>query len=173
VAQSAFAVVVPEAEACEHGLRQRFDPSAGQGMPAHLTILFPFMEPASIDDAVLRRAGAALQDQRAFRFALRRVGRFPATAWLAPEPAAPFIALTRVVWAAFPAFPPFAGAHPDIVPHLTVANGDAKEAEAAAAAAAAWLQRHGAIEACCREVRLMENSSGRWRTLHRFGLPGD
>ena len=43
--------------------------------------------------------------------------------WLAPDPAEPFRALTTSVAAAFPEHPPYAGAHEDVVPHLTVGQG--------------------------------------------------
>ena len=47
--------------------------------------------------------------------------------WLAPEPADPFVALTAAVAAAFPAYPPYGGAHDEVIPHLTVGH-DAPEA---------------------------------------------
>lgn len=42
--------------------------------------------------------------------------------WLAPEPAAPFAALTAAVHAAFPQYPPFGGAFAEVIPHLTVGD---------------------------------------------------
>ena len=52
-----------------------------------------------------------------FEFSLARVARFPATAYLEPEPAAPFIALTESLFREFPQFPPFGGESPTITPH--------------------------------------------------------
>jgi hypothetical protein len=49
-------------------------------------------------------------------------------AYLAPKPSAPFVALTEALVAEFPKFPPFAGEFPTIIPHLTVAHGNAEEA---------------------------------------------
>lgn len=48
---TAFAINVPEAEACVAELRARYDPLCALGAPAHITILYPFMEPSAIDDA--------------------------------------------------------------------------------------------------------------------------
>lgn len=164
-------VRVPAAEALVGALRQRHDPSARLGVPAHITLLYPFMAPERIDGAVLQRVAAALAGIAAFPFRLREVARFPATAYLAPEPAAPFVALTEALVRAFPAWLPFGGVHPAIVPHLTVANGDAGEAEAVAAELERAMQRHGAIDSLCSQVTLQENSTGLWRTLHEFPLP--
>jgi hypothetical protein len=45
--ESALVVLVPEAEPLVGPFRERYDPSASAGMPAHITINYPFlpMEP--------------------------------------------------------------------------------------------------------------------------------
>ncbi len=169
--ESAFIVRVPEAEDLVASLRDRFDPSARIGVPAHITVLVPFMPHESITPAVRRAAQTALSRVGSFAFSLARVGRFPATAYLAPEPEEPFIALTDALVRAFPEFPPFRGAHSSIVPHLTVANGNAAEAELAAIELAALLQLHGEVKSVCSSVALLENSSGLWEQMHVFPLP--
>src|SRR5690349_14076309 len=92
----------------------------------------PFMPPERITGAVLGQAGRALREVAALRSTLRQVRRLPAVAYLAPEPAAPFVALTRNLVRSFPDYPPFRGEFESIVPHLTVAHGSAADAEAAA-----------------------------------------
>lgn len=77
------------------GLRERFDPSAEQGVPAHITVLYPFMPPELVSSEVFALVQQALSEVPAFGFELAKVGRFPATTYLAPEPAAPFVDLTR------------------------------------------------------------------------------
>ncbi|MBM4259569.1 MAG: 2'-5' RNA ligase family protein [Deltaproteobacteria bacterium] len=170
MSESAFIVRVPEAEACVAKLRQRFDPSVALGVPAHITVLAPFMEPNLISQEVLSQLRAALGTVKSFQFQLGTVARFPATAYLAPEPAEAFVALTELLVRHFPHFPPFRGAHPTIVPHLTVANGNASEAEAAASELEAVLGAHGPIAAKCSSVVLLENSTGLWKELHAFPL---
>ncbi len=102
---------------------------------------------------------------------LSQVRRFPATTYLAPEPAEPFVALTEALVRTFPEFPPFRGEHESIVPHLTVATGNANEAEVAAAELQAVVQSNGPISGFCSSVSLLENSSGRWKEMHVFALP--
>ena len=170
MAESGFIVCVPEAEAMVGSLRERFDSSARLGVPAHVTILFPFMSPENITASVVQRVESVLREVQGFEFSLAKVARFPATAYLAPERAAPFIALTESLAREFPQFPPFGGEFPTIIPHLTVAHGSATEAEVAQAELVSSLALHGPIMSVCSSVVLMENSSGIWRQLHVFPL---
>jgi 2'-5' RNA ligase len=150
VSQSAFIVRVPEAEPHVAALRDRHDPSARLGVPAHLTLLHPFMSVGRIDATVLTAVRAIAQAQRPFAFRLATIGRFPGTVNLAPEPAAPFVELTLALVRAFPDHPACAGRHADIVPHLTVARADGAGADAAEAELRAKLPLPVGILASCR-----------------------
>ena len=169
--ETAFIVRVPKAEAHVASLRNRFDASVHLGVPAHITVLVPFMAPDQINQSVLAQIRATLSQVPSFAFTLSQVRRFPATAYLAPVPAEPFIALTEALVRTFPEFPPFRGEHESIVPHLTVATGNASEAEVAAAELQAVIQSNGPISGFCSSVSLLENSSGLWREMHVFSLP--
>jgi len=168
---TAFVVRVPTAESVVAELRNRFDSTVQLGVPAHVSILVPFMDPARVTPAVLAAAQEALRDIAPFQFSLRRVARFPTTAYLAPEPPDPFIAMTTSLVRNFPEFLPYVGEHADVIPHLTVAHGDAKDATVAAAELEQKLRIAGPIEARCTSVALLENSTGQWRELHVFELP--
>jgi 2'-5' RNA ligase len=167
---SAFVVQVPSAESLVGDLRRRFDATAQLGVPAHITLLVPFMDPRHITAEVLDRAQDAVAKVAAFSFSLVKVGRFPTTAFLAPAPSAPFVDMTMALVEAFPDWPPYGGEHQEIVPHLTVAHGSASEADEAEAELRLRLGASGPIEAECRSVVLLENSTGRWQEMHRFQL---
>ena len=174
MSESAFIVPVPAAEPFVADLRSRLDPSAALGVPAHITLLHPFMAPERVDASVLERVTAIARSLAAFRFRLASIARFPGTLYLAPVPAEPFVALTRALWREFPEHPPYAGRHAAIVPHLTVGQapdgtGDSTHAAAATALEARLPRPHG-IEARCDCIELIGNASGRWRTLHAFAL---
>jgi 2'-5' RNA ligase len=171
MAQTAFIIHVPEAGRCVQALRERFDPSAIRGVPPHVTVLAPFMPPERVTRTVLEQSQAALNEVPAFAFSLSKVGRFPTTAYLAPEPNAPFIALTQSLVRKFPEYPPFSGEFDSIVPHLTVAHGSASAAETVAVELVATMKAHGPIVSYCASVVLLENSSGIWKRLHTFSLP--
>jgi hypothetical protein len=168
---SAFIVEAPAAEGLTGDLRERFDSTARLGVPAHITVLYPFMDPTLITTAVLHWAQEALGRVPSFEYSLGEVGRFPTTAYLAPVPAAAFIAMTASLVRTFPEFPPYGGEHAGSIPHLTVAHGDATHAEAAAAELESRLRMHGPIEARCSSIVLIENSTGRWERMHVFQLP--
>jgi hypothetical protein len=58
--QSALLLAVPAAEAAAGPHRARLDASARDGVPAHITVLYPFLPPAEIGPHVL----AGLYDGR-------------------------------------------------------------------------------------------------------------
>jgi len=121
--ESAILVPVPEAEPVVGRLRARLDSSATLGVPAHVTVLYPFVPPAELTPAVIETAAAAVASVAAFdcRFASARwFGEN--VLWLAPEPDDPFRALIAAVQAAFPAYPPYGGTVTAVIPHLTVGD---------------------------------------------------
>jgi 2'-5' RNA ligase len=123
VLESAVIVAVPEAEGAVSSWRARLDPAAGWGVPAHITVLYPFLPPGEIDDAVLESLAAAIAAVPAFDCTLARVSWFgAAVVWLDPDPAGPFRELTAGVWRSFPRCPPYGGRHDEPIPHLTVGD---------------------------------------------------
>ena len=168
MAQSAFIVVVAEAEPVVAALRTRHDPVAALGVPAHVTLLFPFKAPTDIAAGDIQRVEAEALSHPPFAFSLKNVARFPDTLYLPPEPAAPFVALTRMLVRLFPDHLPYGGAHDGSVPHLTVARGDVDTVEPTLRAA---LPPTG-IAAQCNGFMLIGNASGLWRPLHAFTLGG-
>lgn len=119
---------VPGLEAVVARHRKDLDVAASWGVPAHVTVLYPFVRPGAVDRAVLDRLRAALAAVPAFHCTFALTGWFGEDVlWLRPDPDEPFRALTQAVWAAFPECPPYGGVHgDDIVPHLTV--GEARRA---------------------------------------------
>jgi len=117
------AVIVPvgpaEAVVAEH--RQRLDPAASWGVPAHVTVLYPFVPPGSVDDDVVARLTSAVASTRAFPCTFATCRWFgDEVLWLAPDPAQPFRDLTDAVVRHFPGFRPYGGEFDEVVPHLTV-----------------------------------------------------
>lgn len=118
---SAVIVAVTEAEPAVAHHRRQHDASASWGVPAHVTVLYPFMDPADLDEGVHARLARAVGAVTGFSAAFPRTDWFDEQVlWLAPEPAEPFRELTRSVAAAFPEHQPYGGVFDDVVPHLTV-----------------------------------------------------
>jgi hypothetical protein len=68
-----------------------------------VTVLFPFVAPAELDEGTLARVGATVRAVPAFRYAFRRTDWFgDDVLCLAPDRPGPFRELTERVQAAFP-----------------------------------------------------------------------
>ena len=121
--RSGLIIEVPEAEPAVARHRERLDASARLGIPAHITVLFPFMPPQAIGPAALTGLEHLLAAFPRFRFQLDHTAWFgDEVLWLAPRDPSPFRALTRSVADAFPAFPPYEGQFGDSTPHLTIGH---------------------------------------------------
>jgi 2'-5' RNA ligase len=170
--KSAVIVAVPEAEAVVGDWRRQTIESARLGIPAHVTLLFPFVPPADLDETVEERLSEVLADAAPFDVAFERTARFPELVYLEPEPAEPFAALTSAIAAEWPEHPPYEGAFEVVIPHLTAVES---EDEAVLERAAAELEPSLPLEAHVGRASLfVEDEQGRWserRTL-RLGGPG-
>jgi 2'-5' RNA ligase len=168
--QSGLVLEVAEAEAAVGRHRETLDANARLGVPAHITVLFPFMPPAQIAPVVVAELRRILTGTAAFDFRLTRTAWFgDEVLWLAPEDPQPFRNLTELVHTAFPDFPPFEGQFDDVVPHLTVAHGcDLEDMHAAERA----LEQHLPIRGRARKVTLMAQADdiGTWTRQTTFPL---
>jgi 2'-5' RNA ligase len=169
VPRTALIVAVPEAEPLVGEWRAKHDWSAQYGVPAHITLLFPFMPQELVDEKLLDDLRNLFAAQSAFTYRLARVRRFPDVAWLAPEPAEPFTELTALIASHYPDYPPYEGIHDVVIAHLTVAEGDVDLQDAVDNA----LTPHLPIEAAATEVTMIvEDDAGRWSAGERFRLEG-
>lgn len=150
---------MPEAEPAVSALRLRHDPMAARGVPAHVTILFPFAPPAEVDEESVAALVAA---HASFAFELAEVRRFgDEVTYLAPDPPEPFSALIAAAAARWPDYPPYEGTIAEVIPHLTIGLG--------------VLEVEPALPIACvaREVLLLEEAAdGRWSTRRRYELAG-
>lgn len=171
-AESALIAAIPEAEALVGPYRSRFDPSAALGVPAHVTVLYPFRAPALLDDQTLWALRQCCAAQAPIDLRLRDLRRFPGgTLYLAPEPAEPFRRLTIDVWRHFPDTPPYGGQWPDIIPHLTIAQAvEGDELDTVARELGRVLAARNGIAARVGEISLIENTAGAWVLRERFRL---
>jgi hypothetical protein len=131
--QSAIVVPVPDAEALVGPDRLEYDPVASAGVPAHITLIVPWLPPEDISAGDLAELGLTLRGIEPFVFSLDRVGWFGRRVlWLAPEPVEPFVKLTAMLADQF-GTPPYDDEFDEVVPHLTVAHAsDGVELDAVA-----------------------------------------
>jgi 2'-5' RNA ligase len=167
--ETALVIAIPEAEPLVSEWRTQYDWSAQRGVPAHITLLYPFAPTEKVDDELLRQLRSLFAAEAAISFELARVARFPDVAWLAPEPPEPFNALTDLIAARFTEYPAYEGAHDVVIPHLTVAEGGPELQDQVEAA----LTEHLPVAARADDVAfLFEGDDGLWFEAHRFPLSG-
>ncbi len=168
--ETALIVPVPEAEDAVGPFRATLDRSASWGVPAHVTVLYPFLPPDKITSDVLAALNGVISATPRFDITLAHADWFDDTAvWLAPRPDRPFRDLTTAVWRRFPETPPFAGVHADVVPHLTIGHGAPKHVLSHAAQA---VSTHLPIHATIEVVRLIAGTPEQhpWPTLREYAL---
>ena len=161
-------VGVPEAEPVVGRWRLEHTLDGRLGIPAHVTLLVPFVPSSRVEEARPRLA-ELVGATPAFEAAFPRTGRFPGVLYLAPEPAAPFAALTEAIATAWPEHPPYEGAHDTIVPHLTVA--ESKADEPLLTRIAAQVEPHLPLATAVREASVfVEDEQGNWHEHVRLPL---
>ena len=102
------------------------DPSAALGMPAHITALYPFLSQERLTASAIARLLKALREPPpcGWSFAGRAASD---VLYLDPEPADGLRRLTTTIFEEWPEAPPFRGEFDDVIPHLTIVNGEDDE----------------------------------------------
>jgi len=169
--ESALIVPAPEAEPVVRPWRQRLDRSASVGVPAHLTVLYPFASPAAIDSTLLSELASLFAGFAPFDYRLTDVRWFGEEVLsLAPTPDTHVRGLIHLAMYRFPGYPPYGQPGLDPTPHLTI--GAAVDAPALRAGEEAVRPRLP-IDCSVTEVWLMETRGGRpWIVRDRFRLGG-
>lgn len=153
MAHTVLVVPVPELESFVRERTEHYDASFVSADPAfvhaHITALGPFLDDATEADLAL--VGDIARRTPAFDFTLDRMGELAhGILSLLPAPDGPFRELTRALVAAFPQCPPYGGAFPEPVPHLTL-DRRADSIDLASVRVALG----GAVPARCRADRLV------------------
>jgi hypothetical protein len=119
--ETALLLVCPQAESAVAGQRTTFDSAAQEGIPAHVTVLYPFKPMDEIDEDDHRRLEAVFADVEPFVLRGSRTGWFDERVlYVAPDDPSPVHDLISRVVATFPDYPPYRGAFAEVIPHLTV-----------------------------------------------------
>ena len=150
-------------------MRRRHVASAAVDVPAHTTLLYPFVELADLDPAVRQRLREVVASHPAFDYRLARRAEWPDAIYVAVEPAEPFRRLHGDLQAAFPDWPLYG---PDwnleYEPHITVADREGRR-DAGVLDDPAW----GALPRPARAESIdviATRPDGRWRLVWRIPL---
>lgn len=173
--RSALVVVANEVEPVVREWRLLYQREwVERGIPPHLTILFPFLPPSAIDGRTLAVLRGLFAPVEPFPYELGRVGSFPGTVWLAPDPVEPFLDLVERARRAFPDLPPYGDAEHAVIPHCTLALDE--DADRLAAMVRELRERLGPrLPVRCRAVEVSlvgERADGTWLVRHAFPFAG-
>lgn len=167
--QTALVLTIPEAEAAVGRWRRRYDPVTVLGVPAHVTVLFPWAPLARVGPDDRPGLAGICAATAPIDITFSRLGRFPRTLWLDPEPPEPIRALTEAVTQRWPAYPPYGGEFADPVAHLTIA--DQQDLDGLDHVVEA-VEAHLPVRAHVAELTLLTLRARRWTVDSAFRLGG-
>jgi 2'-5' RNA ligase len=153
---------------CEH------DASAAAGVPAHVTVVAPFLASERLTDSLLGELAELLATQAPPQVRFGRTARFAPSGtaagvlYLDPEPARELRELTGAVVARWPEAPPYGGLHAEVIPHLTVAIADEPTLDTIEREVGGALG-HG-ITATLERAAVYVHSGNRWREVASLAL---
>jgi hypothetical protein len=164
--ESAILLEVPEAEPLVGALRQEGDVSASLGVPAHVTLLYPFVDDP--DEGIVEELRFFFAGVDGFALDFDAVGIWPEVVYLEPVQTGDVSGLIEALVRRWPGYPPYGGIFDEVIPHLTVVDtpDPALRARAAEALPAGLPIRSTATEA---SLWVHEEGSD-WRCLARFPL---
>jgi 2'-5' RNA ligase len=162
--ETALVLTIDDAEPFDAVRRDLMPEVVAAGIPFHVTLLSPFGDL----DVEAREFFAG---QPPFAFELTRVATWPDVVYLVPEPDDQLLALMRALFERFPDWPPYGGAHENVVPHATL--GENVDAAAVWDKVARRAAPHLPHRCQARDVSLLEEfAPGRWRERERLPLGG-
>lgn len=133
------------------------------GVPLHITVMCPFRPARSIGQAEEQQIAEMAAGLAPFDYALTHYDTFPGVHYLAPEPAASFVAITEAIQRRWPSCKPYGGVFDSVIPHMTVAFGEPP-------ADPAELKRALPILTRASELWLLCQTPRGWRIRRRFPL---
>ena len=167
--QSALMLQCSDVEPMLGELRKRLDPSAADGVPAHLNLLYPFTSRLSVeeDDRLLQ----VLQEFGRFQIEFTRTAWFGEdSVYLAPDKPVVLTNLVTRIREVFPEYPAFGAVPERAVPHVTIGKrAPLKELQAAEKQVRARLP----VTQLCVTVELWSGpppGTGRWRRHRTYQL---
>ena len=156
-------------------IRLAHDSSARRGLPAHVTIQYPFITEDELtpdDDGALAEI---LARHDPFDVTFAELGTFPRVVWLSPVPTRPFEQLVASVRGRWPEVVNEADARRGFTPHLTLAKGlEPAEVASKADEVLATIAEHLPERTRVRTLSLFaRNSDLEWERRRVYELGGN
>ena len=167
--ETAVLLCVPEADELVGPWRDKADPSASRGVPAHVTLLTPFLPADRIDDGVLAELGWFFAGVDAFEVRFEQVGAFEDAGVVYLDPVGSSLDdLAGALARRWPEVRPYDGRVDAPHAHLTVVHDD----DAGLREQAADGVRDGLplVAMVSRAALWTCDEHGRWSEAHTFEL---
>lgn len=146
------------------GLLSVVPPLGRDALVPHIPLLDPFADLPALDEGVLGELQAYFADVLPFAVRLQEVSQFPGgSAYLSPDPTAPFRHLTQGLVRLFPEFARRRDSF-ELVPHVSVQLGHGEDLEQLRTDLDPWLP----VATLVREAALWWLEEGGVRTLATF-----
>ena len=140
-----------------------------RGIPFHVTLLYPFAPLVELTDEVRAETRSFFAERRPFEFRLTHLAAWPRVVYAVPEPDTELRGCMQALFAHFPQWLPYGGAHDVVVPHATV--GEDVDAAGVYAEIEQRVMPHLPHRCQAQDVALLEEfAPERWRELERFPL---
>ena len=122
--RSAILIPFPAVDDIVDAWRAALDPAQIRGIPAHVTVLFPFVNPRELSIEVVKVLEDYFSNTSTFDVAFESTGWFEKrVVYLEPKPRDRFVTMTHALLRAFPSCLPYGGKFSDPTPHLTLGDG--------------------------------------------------
>jgi len=144
-------------------LRRRCVADASLGVPGHVTLLYPFVEPPGLRDDTRDTVASIASAHASFSFVLSGPEQWPDTLYAAVDPNEPFVAIHRDLASAFPGYLIYGRPGLEFVPHVTIAEGD-HVGDPSVLGDPAWSELPVTALANALEV-IAEDRNRRWRRV--------
>lgn len=119
--QTGLVVPVPAADALLGLVESRHPGTVREGVPAHVSLLYPFVDAAELDERVTRALSELVADHEPMAVEFAECYRWGGFVALRPDPIEGLIELTRKARDRWPDLVPYEGLYGDVEPHVTVA----------------------------------------------------
>ena len=119
--QTGLVIPVPAADALLASVGTRYPGAVREGVPAHVSLLYPFVAAAELDERVTTALGELLVEQTPMRVRFAQCYRRDGFVALRPEPIEELKDLVSETRRRWPDVVPYEGIYEDVEPHLTVA----------------------------------------------------
>jgi hypothetical protein len=148
-------------------IREAADRMAARGVPAHVTVLYPFLSAAELDSTVRDQVLEVAAHSEVFVASFDRAERHDEMVWIVPADQRPFLRLTAGYFDRWPDHPPYGGLYDQLVAHLTLLETSDREALDRAVDA---LEGALPFDVAVTELELIEeDEQGVWH--RRWSLP--